>query len=252
MLGEKMGQLAEGECDPVTDGNNPRFSCHARPQPHGRIVEVNVSGEPQHVIAKTDFSAATADRDVGDYDYKDKGLFVTMSLAECRYAESYYPDGGADSSLIDAQRSMVIWAGEEYRRDYVIPTTVVDVANDGTLKVTSSGGYSADDGDALNAIARIAYEWYKMSRAILVLATTRFKSITELQIGFLVTGVGHPSIPANAHIATINSPITEIRIRNPMIPLGSTAEPTMSIITGSAELDALTIIPAPRRARRMR
>lgn len=246
MLGEKMGQLAEGECDPVTDGNNPRWSCHTRPQPHSRIVEVNVSGEPQHVIAKTDFSAAASDRDVGDYDYKDKGLFVTMALAECRYAEAEYPDGGADSPLIDAQRTMVIWAGDEYRHDYVVAGTILDVDTDGTPKEPWHGGYVRDDTDRLYAMAKTAYWWYHYHRAVLSLTTYRLTD--ELAVGDMITSIGL-DLGGYGHLREINSPITQIRFQIPRTQPGTMQAPTMQVVTTAGELDVMTLVPPPPRRR---
>lgn len=251
VIGEKMSQLAEGESDPTTDGTNVRWSAYVRTQPDSRTVEIHVTGEPQHVIAETDFTALTADRDIGDYDYKDREMLVTLTLEENRYAEGDYPVAGIpDSSLIDAQRSMVIWAGDEYRKDYVNTGTVVDVDDSGDPKTVTPGGYVRDDTQRLEVVARVAAEWYTQDRAVLTLATRRLTS--DVAVGDLITTSGDATISGNTHLTTINSPITAIRIRNPRLTDGTNETPTMTITTSAGELDATTLVPPPpRRSRRM-
>jgi len=49
------------------------------------------------------------------------------------------------------------------RLDYLVPGTVIDIKDDGTL-ITSSGGFLQDDTVYMASIARSAYEWYRDSR----------------------------------------------------------------------------------------
>ena len=104
-------------------------------------------------------------------------------------------------------------------------------------------GYVRDDTDRLKVIARIAYEWYRTSRSVLTLTTLRLTN--ALKIGDMVTTIGDSTIVGNTHAQTINSAITQIRIRNPRIVSGSIAEPTMSLVTSAGELDAMTLVPPP-------
>jgi hypothetical protein len=246
VIGERMSQLAEGDCDPTSDGNNTRWSAYVRTQPDTKIVEVHVTGEPQHVIAQTDFTPLAADRDVGDYDYKDREMLVTLTLQENRYAEGSYPAAGAsDTTLIDAQRGLVIWAGDEFRQDYVADGTVVDVDNDGVPEIVAINGFVRDDTQRLDIIARLAYEWYARTRSVLTLATRRLTA--DVSVGDFVVSSGDSAIAGNTHYVEINSPITQITIRNPRMPEGSLETPTMTLITSAGEMDAVTLVPPPPR-----
>lgn len=247
--GERIAELSEGDFDPVGDGNNYRWSAYVRPQAVSPIVEVNVTGEPQHVIANTDFSSLSDDRDLGDFDYReidtDRGMLITLALEEGRYAEASYPEAGVpDSAGIDTQRALVIWAGNEYRQDYVAKQTVVDVDADGDLVETDSDyvTYVRDDTDKLEDMARVAYEWYTTDRAVVAMDTRRITS--ELSVGDMITTMGDITYSAyTSHAQTVNTPITSIRIRIPRIRAGSHSEPTMTVMTGAAELDPLTLLP---------
>ena len=249
MAGEKMAQLSEGECDPTSDGNNPRWSAYARTQPNSRIIEVHVTGEPQHVIAQTDFSGQTVDRDLGDFDYKEREMLVTLCVRECRFAEGAYP-ATSRSTLIDAQRVWVIYAGDQYRQDYVVPRTVLDVANDGTVETTTNGGFVRDDTTRLDVMARIAYEWYKQARTVVSIATYRLRN--DIEVGNFLTTIGDDSIDNNPHYQEINSPVTRVRIRNPIIEPGGTNATMMEITTSAGEMDAMNLVPPPPHKKKRR
>lgn len=244
--GDNLSSLVDESSDPTGAGTNYRWTATVRTQRDSRIVEINVSGEPQHVIAKTDFTPLAADRDLGDFDYKDRTMLVTVALEENRYAEAVYPDFPPDTTLIDAERTLIIYAGDEYRLDYVTEGTVVEIDNDGAPDTVAPGAYATDDRDRLAVIARLAYEWYAQYRAVLTLSTKRLTN--ELEVGDFVETSGDATIPNNTHLTTINSPITQIRLRNPRIQNGSGDGPSMSIVTSAGELDAATLVPpAPRR-----
>lgn len=248
--GERIAELSEGDFDPVGDGNNYRWSATVRAQNVLPIIEVNVSGEPQHVIANTDFSPlAGVDRELGQFDYRDigtdRGMLVTLALEEPRYAEASYPAAGVpDDAGIDAQRALVIWAGDDYRKDYVANLTVTDVDDDGALVRTDTSyiKYVRDDTDQLAVMARMAYEWYTTDRSIVTLETKRLTN--ELSVGDMITTLGDITIDSyTTHSHTVNTPITTIRIQTPRIRPGSLAEPTMTVVTGAAELDPMTLLP---------
>lgn len=248
--GERIAELSEGDFDPAGDGNSYRWSAYVRPQSVSPIVEIHVTGEPQHVIANTDFTPlADDDRDLGDFDYRDigtdKGMLITLALEEPRYAEASYPAAGVpDSAGIDAQRALVIWAGDDYRQDYVANLTVVDVDEDGALVETDESyvTYVRDDTDKLEVMARLAYEWYTTDRAVVSLETKRLTN--ELSVGDMITTLGDITIDSyTTHSQSVNTVITSLRIQTPRIRPGSTAEPTMTVVTDAGELDPLTLLP---------
>lgn len=250
VAGDAIATLGESTANPAVNGKNFRWSATCRVHPDSRTLEVKVSGEPQHVIAKTDFTKLTADRHVGDFDYADKKMLITATLLDNRYAEGKYPlDGSGDSTLIDEQFGYVIYAGDDYRQDYVVPDTVVDVDTDGTI-LKSTGGYVRDDTNDLAALARIAYEWWNQERIILSLQTTQLTS--AIQVGYLIDTIGDSTISAtlqdgsilqNEHFETVNTVVSELRITWPRLQGNQRGVPTMRFTTGAGELDPLTMAP---------
>jgi len=243
VAGDKIATRADATADPGSDGGNIRWTAACRPLSDTRTLAVNVSGEPQHVIAETDFTPLADDRDLGNFDYRSKEMLITATVLDNRSAEGKYPeDGWGDGTLVDTQLGIVIYAGEEYRQDYLVPMTVVDVDDDGAL-VQTDGGYVRDDTDRLAIIARIAYEWWSQERIVLSLQTTDLSPM--LDIGVLIQTIGDSVMPGNEHYETINTVISEVRISWPRLTDGDTQAPTMDIITGAGELDPMTIVPAP-------
>jgi hypothetical protein len=252
VAGDAIATLSESTANPVGNGKNFRWSATCRVHPESRTLEVKVSGEPQHVIAETAFALVklTADRDLGDFDYQGKEMLVTATLLDNRYAEGKYPDDGSgDSTLIDEQFGYVIYAGDEYRQDYVVPDTVVDVDADGAI-VKSTGGYVRDDTPTLAALARVAYEWWHQERIILSLQTSQLTS--AIQVGYLIDTIGDATIVAtvpgvgqviNEHYETVNTVVSELRIAWPRLHGNQRGVPTMRFTTGAGELDPLTIAP---------
>ena len=250
VAGDAIATLAESTCDPVGDGKNWRWSAVVQVQPDSRVLEVPVSGEPQHVIAKTDFTPLAGDRDVGDFDYQSKEMLITATLLDNRYAEGKYPpDGTLDGTLIDEQFGYVIYAGDAYRQDYVVPDTVVDVDTAGAL-VKSNGGYVRDDTDLLAALARVAYEWWHQERVVLALQTTQLTS--KIQVGYLIDTIGDSTVTANVpglgvivneHYEAVNTVVSELRISWPRLEGNQRGMPRMQFVTGAGELDPMTLAP---------
>lgn len=243
--GTDIAQTADGAPDDG-DGDNPRWSATVNPQKlgkesDGRILEVNVVGEPQHVIAYTDFSGLTEDRDVGQWDYKDKKMLVTMALRDNRYAEGKWPeDVNVDDDNIDAMRRRVLYVGDEYLQDYVAADTVVDVDDDGGL-VICNGGYINDDTDRLEDIAKIAYHWYSVDRNVIQI--TSYRLTNQLAVGTLITTVGDGTVTGNAHYQTVNSVVTEVRFSTPRLESGDLQQPLMHITTSCGEVDFAAMVP---------
>jgi hypothetical protein len=251
VAGDAIATLGESTGNPTVDGKNFRWSVACRTQPDSRVLEVRVSGEQQHVIASTDFTGLVgADRDLGDFDYQSQKMLVTATLLDNRYAEGKYPpDGSHDSTLIDEQFGYVIYAGDAHRLDYVVPGTVVDVDTAGAL-VQSNGGYVRDDTDLLDALARVAYEWWHQERVILTLQTTQLTS--GIQVGHLIDTIGDASIEAeipgvgtvtNEHYEVVNTVVSELRISWPRLAGNQRAMPRLQFTTGAGELDPLTMAP---------
>jgi hypothetical protein len=250
VAGDAVSTLMESTGDAVADGKNFRWSAACRMQPETRTFEVRVSGEKQHVIAETDFTPLADDRDLGDFDYKNKEMLCTLTLRDNRYAEGKYPiDGAGDGTDIDQQFGFVIYAGDALRRDYVVPATVVDVDTAGAL-VVSNGGYVRDDTDLLNILARVAYEWWAQERTILTLSTSQLTS--AIQVGKFIETIGDSTVVAtmpdgsevqNQHYETVNTVVSELRITWPRLEGNQRGMPTMQFTTGAGELDPMTLMP---------
>jgi hypothetical protein len=246
--GDSIATLAESSGDADDDGTNVRWSATIRPQQDSRVIEVRVSGEQQHVIADTDFTPLDEDRDLGDYDYASQLMVCTVTLRENRYAEAQYPaDGTGDSANIDVLVGHIIYAGDAYRQDYVVPSTVVDIDDAGAL-VTTTGGYVRDDTDSLSVAARIAWEWWHQERIVITLVTTQLT--TYIPLGCIIETVGDWTVVGNEHYETVNTVVTEVRIEWPRLEENHLAAPTMTIVTGAGELDPMTLLPREPRSRR--
>lgn len=243
VAGDGISTLAESTCDPEdgSDGRNWRWSAMCRVQPKSRTLEVRVAGEPQHVIAKTDFTPLAEDRDLGDFDYRSKKMLITATLLDNRSCEGKYPsDGTGDGTLVDQQVGFVIYAGDDYRQDYVVPDTVVDVDDAGAL-VQSAGGYVRDDTDLLVVLARIAYEWWNLERTILTFQTTQLTD--AIHIGTYITTIGTHHATNWTHFDYVNSVISELKVTWPRLQGNQVDAPVMQFTTGVGELDAMTLAP---------
>jgi hypothetical protein len=169
-------------------------------------------------------------------------------VRDTRYAEGKYPDDGTDDSTqIDMQYGLVVYAGDSFRQDYVVPATVLDVETDGTL-ITSEGGYVRDDTDLLKSLARVTYEWWNQDRVILTLATTQLTS--AIQPGYFIVDVGDSTVPNNGHYMHVNTVVSELRITWPRLEGNQLASPVMEIVTGAGELDPMTLAPKEPKASR--
>lgn len=241
VLGDAVGLLGESSVDPVDDGRNFRWSAGVYVQPDTRTLEVRVSGEPQHVIAYTDWHGEKLDedRELGEWDYRSKKMAITATLRDNRYAEAIYPplSDGDDTSAVDYKYGFVIYAGDGFRCDYIVPNTIVDIDTHGTPLV-STGGYVRDDRDILESLARVAYEWFSQYRVVLTLTTTQLTS--EIQLGNFVEYLGDTD---TGYYELVNTMVSEIRIAWPLLEGNQTEAPRMEIITGAGELDPMTLAP---------
>lgn len=219
----------------VNDQENERLRAVVSIPRRSRSVRVRVVGQPQHAIAKTDFTRQAEDPFVGDYDYKT-GMILTASMEASYFAEARYPEN--EPSGYDAIRYKIIYYGEQYTRHYVAPDTVVGVDVDGEL-VRSDGGYlpaksDSDNVSILAALAKIAAQWYLYRHDILSLSTYRLPSAATLDRGYWVR---------SANGINVGGIISEIRINT---PTGETqaSPPSLSLVTWSGELDAVGFTPA--------
>lgn len=245
---EELGRTAKIEKE--ADADNHYWSGAVFVVPGEPAFDLVVQGQPQHVLADGSFIALAEDTlagPLGAHDWRD--MLVTVCMPDDRFVQGQYPAAVPAARAQDAPRVLYLDAGEGYRQDYVAVGTIVAVDAAGDL-VRSTGGYVKDDTPILSAGARVAYEWYNLTRHVLTITT---QYLLDFHLGSMVLTLGDPNVPALQ--LAVNSPMTEFRL---LIPRG-TAEsppdaPMLSITTGAGELDPLRALGAgnqPLRADQM-
>lgn len=235
---EQLGRKADLETEEPDE--NSLWSCEVRVPPNDRAIELVVHGQPQHVIASSDFTPISGEDDTpSDHDWRE--MIVTICVQEDRHAEGRYPEDDDLDLIAEIIRVKTIDVGDAFRQDYVCPYTIVSIDEDGQ-PVRSNGGFVWDDTAELNAIAKVAYEWYSTQRQVLYMHTEAM--IGGFVIGDLVSDVGEDN---SGHHTTINTMITEIRITTPRLDGdGMPPPPRMSIVTNWGQLDPLQMMQDER------
>ena len=204
-----------------------QWSASVRAQQDAPGFVITVRGKPQFVIAADDFSPLPVDEaDVSIFEWQT--LVATVAMEVDRYCTGVWPATAAES---ESGRRLVIDLGDEFQQHYVALGTVVNVAADGTLEQTTSGGFVRDDGAKLTALARLVYEWYKTERQQVEL---NFGYIVhELMVGDLITTVSQGS-----NQQTVNTVVTQKKYEFPLQE-GSVQAATArtTITTDFAEFD---------------
>jgi hypothetical protein len=237
--GEELGLV--GDLEVTNSAENPQITVHARTPSHSHVIEVRVTGAPQHALAYGDFSPLAVDKNVGNFSFRT-GLIVTAAMSNGRRVMGYWPP--VEPQELDAVRWHEIDAGEHYRKIYVAPGTVLGVDQTGALQ-RSTGGYLPTPGPEdhetqLRELAKIAYAWYGVPHRVLTLETARLRE--DLTLGAMVCEIGHPL--GGGHQTTLNSPITELRLTWPLTIGSATAAPLLSVTTWAGELDPLQTGPS--------
>jgi hypothetical protein len=203
------------------------WSAEVRPLDDAPGAMITVHGAPQHVLAGEDFTPLDDDPAVqSPQDWQEIVLTVAMEID--LHVESRWP---TDDDLTDTQvvRRLIVDLGDEFKQHYVVPDTIWDVKEDGTLQ-TTDGGFIRDDSDALGRVARVAYEWYAVERQSIKL---QFAYITvRLVVGDLITTIG-----SDESEEQINSVVTSLRFDFPEHEGVTPAGVLTTITTGFAELD---------------
>lgn len=164
-----------------------------------REILVRINGGPNHAIAGTNFTKLPVDdRDYGGLDYST--MKITLAIEEDRYCEGKYP---STPPSVDVVRRLILEFGDAYEQVYIVPDTVAYIKSDGT-EAKSNGGYLQDDTDKLETLAQIVALGAVLTRKRVAWSSSR--RISAIAVGdMIVTAEG----------ATVNSPITSIRISAP-------------------------------------
>lgn len=180
-----LDRMSRGESIGTHVESSGRFwSCSLRMQDDAFGIILDVQGAPQHTIAKNSFTPIDDD-DAVDYDASVDYTYIRATVfAEAdQFAEEVFPRAIPNFDYIKE----LIVVVPNARKDYLVPGTVIDIDNDGTL-VTTLGGYVRDDSGYLRKVAQAAYEWYSQPRlsvqvTIRDLAETRVRGELVLAIG---------------------------------------------------------------------
>ena len=240
---DKIGHTAD--LPYTADYIDREWSCRVRVLPESTSLLLEVSGGQygQHMIAghsgNPQFSGLQEDLWDGAPEYDWREWIMTISLVEDRFCEYRWP---ADASIASTSsvRRLVIDAGQNYRRDYVVPNTVVGLDNEGHLERSTSGGYVRDDTDKLESIAKAAWEWYGVRRN-----TVRFMTVFRPPVSGLSLGRYIDKINVGDNELDVKSVITQFKIIHTEVDEGQQAENALlSIETGFAEIDPQAFLPA--------
>ena len=181
------------------EASGRRWAVSVRALHHAPVIQINVSGGPQHFIALDQFSDPTTSLGIlesGAVDERDDpetngGLnFTDFQLTLSFEAQGYVTEtveiDRADAPRTRQKRELFIKLPDA-RLDYVVPNTVVAIEN-GERVYSESGGYVRDDRPRMKAIAKAAAQWYGTERQTLGL---RFKQIRDIvRVGDLIVDVG--------------------------------------------------------------
>lgn len=249
MYVDRIGLGAREEIEWVTEGGlvrdpvNRDWSASVRIDADTNAILLNINGAQPHVIASADYGPTRIldgwpaggpyqeDMYCGDWDFNT--LLCTIAVQESRRVEVVYPpESPPIAPLGNFVNEMVIEAGDDYLLIYVVPRTVVDLDCRTKSLVRTDGGVLQDDRDALQAIARRAYEWYSRPRYALCLTTGWFQG--DLWLGALITSL----VDLSGNVA-ISSVVSEITID---FPTGSRGTPSVVYATSFAELDPKKLV----------
>lgn len=214
------------------------WSANVRVDDKDGALWIEVAGGIQELIAATDFARLPEIDPEVPADYRT--MLCTLAVPWSQFAEGIYPEeppGG-----LDAVRELVLLAGDQFRCDYLVPETVVALdPEDGTLQRNATGGYLRDDRDQLQALAKLAWQWYGKVRRSLSFSTSLVNNAVE--VGQYVVSLGDPELPGDLQ-NEVGSVVTQVRLTMPLAEgEGSVAAvvPRIEYQTAFGELDVLTL-----------
>lgn len=211
----------------INEDENHRFSVRVEVPHRDKALLVHVQGQPQHAIAgSANFEPLDVDEKLGgwSYDY----MMATVTFEEDRYCEEQWPPNSAIDTRGRELRTLLYYVGEEYRKDYIVPQTVIGLDPETGNLVRSTGGFARDDSLELLKRATLLYEWKKRPRHAFEFSTSRIMAAPR--VGDMILSIGDPDDPTE-----IRAVVTEITIT-----IGSQEQtPRMHFKTSHAELDPL-------------
>lgn len=213
-------KLSTIDTDGSTAVGDIKTSYHLYAQQQAPGVRVQASSGAAHAMAVNHWSGAQDTNRDPELDYEN--LIVTLSAEADTRVEGAWPASAPTGVMLD---ELVIEAGDDYRLDFLAENTVVDVVAGNLVlanATTNVGRLLRDDREALEALARQAYEWYQTDRSGLQFHLTQSRKLFDL--GTLVTTIGDAETAE-----TVNTVIGQVSYdflqgRQQIVTLGDTID----------------------------
>lgn len=207
------------------DAGGRNWGGHVRMLDEAPGFEVQIPGEPAHVIAASAEFTPQDDPDLGDVqpDLSWQNIQCTVCMEVDAYCEARWPYPPVAGGENVAKRLYIYVPNA--RLDYLVKNTILSLDASGAA-ITAGGGWIRDDRPRLKALARIAYAWYGTPRKALAATVHRIPAgnVFGITLGSIITSIG--TAPNEIPIGTM---ITEYVL--------DLVRGTTSIKTDFAELD---------------
>lgn len=207
------------EPETVVDDPLRQFSGHVSVPSQYRGFQVRVNGSHQYYIAGDDYTKKDEETLYVPWDWQT--IIATFTAKMDWFCQGIWPPLADLPPLQDHIREAVLSAGDEYRWDWMVPGTVIGLDTEGSPERCALGGYIQDDRLKLTERARLAFEWYGITRRAISLPTPKING--SIQLGDFVVQVG------NLVSHPVNTVITSVRIDCP--PAGIGGQPNTPMMT---------------------
>jgi hypothetical protein len=211
--GDVVARYADKLSDQLGPVGDLTSSYHLAIQQNNPGIIVRGTAGKQHKMAGdswtgtgTDVTDATPELDFasgGDYDVI---LGATVTAEFDRFAEGKWPETLAHVPEGKPVEVLTIYAGDKYRLDYLANETTlfIDDSTGTSVPALATGGVIRNDQQALQDIARMRYEWYKVDRQPISITLKHCKELFRL--GMLLTTIGEGST-----LVSVNSVVNSIQ-----------------------------------------
>lgn len=169
-----------------TEVGDIKTSYHLYAQQQAPGVRLQATSGSAHSLAVNHWASAAPTAHEPELDYES--MVVTLAVEADTRVEGAWPALAPGGVMLD---ELVLEAGDDYRLDYLAAGTVVDVVAGSLVLADATDAVDyllRDDRDALQDLARQAYEWYQTDRAGLQFALTQTRKLFDR--GTLITTIG--------------------------------------------------------------
>lgn len=205
----------------TSDSEKLKYSYGMRPMIGEPGFIVRSGGGLPHSLAKNHFDSGSPGESNVEPELDYDEMLFTVCAEWDSYCEGYWPLAVPTATPV---QQLLIYTSDRYRLDWLAVNTVYDIDDQGAAKTVGTGGPLQDDRRILEDLARLAYDWYQVSRATLSL---EFSNVQEpVALGTLITEIGTSGQPT---AQSANATVSQITMQ----PESGTS----SLAAGYAELD---------------